>query len=181
MTLTAASGPISVAQDTLGTTLAHAAAFQAWVEAEDADEAAERIYHFTLPDPRSEDGEYTREELEAYRPYAVLFTAAREGFRYDLDAVGESGFEFKGSGRLEIRLVQNAPFGVTEPNAEADRRFKNAVGDIIADLCGLAGNGGYLAFSSIRLQEGPYWPSSTLVHSQGLWQAAEIALDWGTP
>ena len=177
--MTAASGPISIAQEALRTTLAACSAFRTWVSADDATAALKRIHHFTLPTPAAgEGGEYELLELKALRPYAVCFTAARQGFRYGLAAVG-NGFEFRGSGRLELRLVQNAPHGILEPTAEADLLFRNTIGDILDDMCELAGTGGYLAFNNIAIEDGPYWPGAAQRTAQGLWQAVELSLDWG--
>jgi hypothetical protein len=177
--MTAASGPISIAQEVLRTTLAATPAFRTWTKADDEAAALKRIHHFDLPTPQAGvGGEYTLGELEALRPFALCGTADQQGFRYGLSAVG-AGFEFSGSGRLDLLLVQSAPHGVLEPTAEADRLFKNTVGNILNGMCDLAGLGGYLAFTSIALERGPWWPDSTQIVAQGLWQAAALSLDWG--
>ncbi len=175
--MTAPAGTISLAQQALKTTLADVTAFRTFADAGDQAAALARIHMEGLPKP-GDGRQHTRTELETYRPYAVIFTDDPRGLIKTVDA-HSGAFDFAAAGRLKLRIFQDAVDQYDNgPTADANVVFKNHVGEIIDGLCGLAGQGGYLAFERIALDEGPYWGHPKLAPSQGVWQGAEIGIEW---
>ncbi|MFZ5785121.1 MAG: hypothetical protein ACOY3Y_01655 [Acidobacteriota bacterium] len=173
----APEGSLSLAQEHLRVMLADAPVFRAWCAAADQAEALAHVYHEGLPAPP--DGvEYSRDELESLRPYAVVFTAERAGFELLLSGIGET-WDYNASGRLILRLRENCPEGFgDEPTSEAGLRWKNTLGGIMQDLAELSGGEGYLHVQRVRLEDGPYWPHPNLIPSEGLWLGADLSIEW---
>jgi hypothetical protein len=175
--MTTPAGCLSLAQENLRVTLADAAAFRTWCGAADRAAALLRIYHEGLPAPQTGDT-FTREELQQYRPYAVVFTQEQAGLTKTLDSIG-THYQFAAQGRLKVRLYQNCPAGFRDqPTSDANLEWKNTVGAIIDDLCELAGQPGYLSFDEIRIDAGPYWSHPQLVPAEGIWQGVELGMAW---
>ncbi len=178
--MTAPAGSISLAQEHLRTMLADCDAFRTWAGAADQAEALERIHHEGLPAPANHADVFTLAELQAYRPYAVVYTGEENGFSRTLDAAG-GDFSFASSGQLKLRLYQDAPESCgDEPSSDANLQFKNAIGQILDDLCELAGQPGYLAFNQITLDNGPYWAHPNSAPTEGVWQGVEIGIQWSS-
>lgn len=174
--MTEPAGSLSLSQSYLRAMLSECAAFQTWVSAANATEALASIYYEGLPDPADKNVGYTRDELESVRPYAVIFLDEEEGFLKSHIATGSS-YDFEDHGRLKLRLEQDAPDDVgDEPNSDANLRWKNVIGQIIDDLCGLAGTAGNLAFTEIGVDFGPYWGDPKRVPSDGVWQGVDIGV-----
>lgn len=176
---------IPVEQQYLKNTLAASATFQTWVGAADATEAAERIHCFMLPDPEpnkvdpENPDEYPREQLEALRPFALIFVPDDEKERREMVAVG-SGPEFSHSGRLHIRFEQNTPDGLNGLNREAHQAFYVMLRDgVLKDMDALPrGAGLYLAYTSGEIQQ-PHWESPEAVSGKGLYQMMIGEFIWG--
>lgn len=174
--MTAPAGTLSLAKSHLRAMLAACTAFQTWTGAADAAAALERIHYEGLPAPSGE--ERTLDEWESLRPYAVIWMAEQGGFRRDLDSWSDTG-EFNASGRLMLRFEQACPDGHNEePSSDANLQFSNSVGQIIDGLCALVGGAGYLAFTAIGVEFGPYWPHPNDVPTRGLYQSVECFVDW---
>lgn len=175
--MTAPAGCLSLAQEYLRATLAASAAWQSECNADDADAAKERIYHHGLPAPASGEA-HTKQELMAYRPYAIVFTAEARGFTRTFEAGGDE-FEFDQHGRLTLRLYRNSPDdSADEPTAAANLTWHNLVGEIIDQMCELAGGAGYLAFQTIGVLEGPYWSHPKVTETEGIWQGVDVLVEW---
>lgn len=178
--MTEPAGCLSLAEQYLKVMLANVTAFRTWTETESEEEALAKIHLEGLPKPAADKDCHTRAELEAYRPYAVVFTGEDNGLTKWHDATGAL-FEFVESGRLMLRLEQDCPDGVgDQPSSDANLQFKNTVGLIIDGLCALAGTAGYLAFERITVADGPYWSHPDAVPGQGLFQGCELLAEWGT-
>ena len=176
---------VPVEQEYLKDTLKDAAAFQTWTGAADADTAAERIYLFMLPEPELDSDidverldEYPREQLEALRPFALIFVPEDERERTELVAVGSS-FEFSHGGRLHVRFEQNAPDGIDDLNRESHQAFYEAIRDVLADMDDLAGTPGYLAYTSHEIVEPAHWESPEGTSGKGLHQVMVVTFEWG--
>ena len=89
------------------------------------------------------------EELTALRPYALLST---ESFDSSHDAASTS-FDYRESGTIRCRLVQDVPQEIADDHGEIGRRFDNVVGGIMDDLAALSGKGGYLAIERMEMPE----------------------------
>jgi hypothetical protein len=169
------SGCIRLPAQTLRTTLAACDAFQSFVDAADADAALLRIHEDGVLPP-DDMKEFRVEELNALRPYAIIWT---ETIRFDADAFGV-GNEFGGSGSMLIHLAENAPDGVTQASIEVTHQMTNDLGDIMDDLMDLAGTPGYLDITAMTPKELPGWGGEADAAGQGLYIAADLAVDWGS-
>jgi hypothetical protein len=175
---TTPAGSMSLTEATLAASLAACASVRTWMVVADAAAAAEKIHLEGLPLPASAEQGYSREELEALRPYIVIFTAEKMGFTYEQNAVSEH-LEYTRRGRLVVRLVQNAPEGYDdEPTSAANLMWRNTIGTICDELCTLSGQAGYLAFRRLAVTDGPYWSHPTAVPAQGMWQGVDLEIEW---
>lgn len=178
--MTEPAGCISLAQHYLRQMLADTAAVRTWLDVDNQAAALLKIHHEGLPPPADNAAEHTRAELVGYRPYIVVFTGEDNGLTLSHDAGGPA-FEYAESGRLTVRLYQNCPDGHgSEPSSDANLQFKNSVGLIIDGLAAKSGGAGYLAIERLTLSDGPYWGHPDLAPSQGIWQGADLAIEWGT-
>ena len=152
--MTSPLGPISLAQGHLHTMLADSATFRTWVGAANQAEALDDIYRVSLPPPDA-GGVYTVEELQGYRPFALVWTAPAQGYALTADAMSP-GIELRESGSLIIRFEQDVPAELSGENddpAEIDLRFMNTIGQIFADLNALSrsATAGYLTITDLDL------------------------------
>ena len=181
----AASGPLAYPKDLLRTSLAACTAFQQWDgHAWTSTEAAARIYFDALPPPQA--AEYTREELESLRPFAIISRDER-GMRWEAESVGGLGRSYRTSGRLVVTLERNFPSvsGETDPHAAADRQFENMVGALIVSndvnspgLLELSGTAGYLLIRAIE-EAGPFRVDPRDVPQLGDYQRHFLFVEWG--
>lgn len=171
------AGHIALAQAALKTMLADCETFQELAEADDATAAAESIHLRGLPKPA--DGKrHTKAELQAYRPYAIIFTHREDGLQARADATSADGFDFAISGQLGIRLERDA--GGTngdDPASQDNEEWENILGKIWSELCDLAGRGGYLAATAIDLVDFN-WNQKAEQESMGIYQGALYTIDW---
>lgn len=177
------TGPISQAQEVTRLTLAASATFQALTGAADANAALERIYHDNFPTAAAacDGGDYTADELNDIRPCARVWTSMENGFRMQRTAAGSSGFEFNDSGVVMVELWRNVPPAIENNDTEVDMTFKNLLGAIYEELGVLAGQGGYLAFQSLVMDEGPFRTHEDERPTKGYGQGVIFSLAWGAP
>jgi len=171
------AGSLSLAQEHLRVMLADSTTFRQLVEASDRTSALVHLYHEGLPAP-ADGTEHTPEEHEALRPWGIVYTEDRNGFRRR--AVSTGGF--RSGGRLKLRLCRTCPELIgDEPTSEANLQWKNIIGGIIADLCNMAieGDPDHLVFEEISLDFGPFCSAPELAVTQGVWQGAELGVAWG--
>jgi hypothetical protein len=175
--MVAAAGPISLAEEYLKTQLANVAAFQTFVSAANAAAALLSIYNDALPAPAAANGVYTKAELVALHPYAVVETDPEGGYEMTFAAMGSGGHEYLDSGRIILRMVRIVPADTSIQDAE--RGWKNTVGQIMDGLFDLAGGAGYLAITGIALVGlHRFHPDDEV--DMGDAQGATIAVDWGS-
>jgi hypothetical protein len=175
--MTAPSGSISLAQRNIELSLADSAAFRTWCGAADQAAALTHIHLEGLPQPADGKKTYALSELRAYRPYAIVTTETKQGYRIERDSFGDHA-DYKASGRLNVELRQDCPEPLgDEPSSEANLIFRNFCGALIEDLAALSGKAGYLCFDRLTA-EGPYWPHKQLIPTEGLWQVYLLAIDW---
>ena len=169
--MTTPSGILSLPMKYLRDSLADCAAFRSFAGAAGQAEALARIHYFELTPPAN--GEvYTKNEITALRPYAIVATQDRNGFAAELDAVSNH-FEFADSGRLWLYVAR------TVAGDQPDLDFCNHLGAIVEGLCGLAGQAAYLAFSEISLEAGPFRGHHDLDPTEGEEQIAVFSVDYG--
>lgn len=177
--MTAPTGSISLSQQHLRESLAACAAWRELCGSADnpASPAAalERTYLHGLPKPANGES-YERQELQAYRPYAIVSTMQQDGLRWTREA---SGGSFGASGRMYLRIERESPDRQgDEPTADAMVTWTNIVGRIGDELCGLADQAGYLACGEIVPVDITYCPHPDLIETEGFWQSAEFLITW---
>ncbi len=176
--MTAPAGPISLAEEYLRATLADVTAFRTWCGAAGQAEALAKIHNDGLPAATDLENGYTKSELQDYAPYAIIETAEEAGYRMRFSAVGSS-HEYADGGKLVLRLVQFVAVGDKDDVKEAERKWKNAIGQIMAGLFGLAGGAGYLAITGLELEElFRFHPNDN--PALGDQQGAMIGVEWGS-
>lgn len=179
MTLVAPAGPISLALEALAVSVAASPAFQAWVGADDAPQARNRIHRESLPLPRRGQ-EYTAADLDRLRPFALTWMHPEGGFTAVADSVGGTGYDFDEGGVLALQLEGNIPKELRDNYPEVVLRFENFVGELLDDLKGFSGQGGgYLAFHRFRVVLGPYISDPEASAAQGHFVGMDCLLDWG--
>ena len=175
--MTAPAGTMAKAEDYLAASLAASAAWQTECGAANAAEALEHVYIDGLPNP-AKGATHTRGELENFRPYALVFMPETGPYTARVDAIS-AHFEFQGSGQLILRIVRTSPHQLGDsPTHDANQTFKNLIGTIIDQLCDLAGVAGYLAFHTISVDKGPYWPDKGDIETWGLFQGVDVLVQW---
>lgn len=174
--MTAPVGSMAKAQDLLRKTLADCPTFQTWCGAADAATAEARIFDEGIPHPHFGDS-HSPDDLVARRPFAILYTEPEEGFVATALAA-DNGNYFAGSGRLRAELEQDVPTEIAHDKGEADRRFKNIVGQIIDELCERSGWSGFLAFHRVSFSgPGRVEPDERPGLGDGI--GCELAFEWG--
>jgi len=144
------AGCLALAKDTLKASLADCDSFRTWVDASGGsaqDQALNRIHKDDLPPPGNSNA-YTLAELQALRPFAIIYTAG--GFRKEYDA-SPAGFENMGT--LAVLLEQDVPERIkNDPAAIADE-FETVIGQIMDNLCDLVDQAPYLSITAITMPE----------------------------
>lgn len=169
-------GSIMLAQEAARRTLAACASWQAAVGTDNAETAINRIYHDALP-PAASGEEYTREELEGLRPFALVWTDSEGGFTKPAIGAG-TGRAFGERGRIVIRIEAGIPEEIAHNPAKIEIRFKNLIGCILDELGDLARRENFLDIESMTLT-GPMRSDADAVETQGDFQLADISIDWG--
>jgi hypothetical protein len=157
------------------TMLGDAPEFQTWTDTPDAARALLRIHYEKPPPPKNKES-YTHEELEAMRPFAVVYTADTGGFLWTLDSVDT--IQQEGTIILELEQTAKESSG-SDPDAEALMDWSNAIGLIAESLrdlrVGLSSE--HLMFIRMRLMWRG-WATKDQAVTQGLFQRAIIAIDF---
>lgn len=184
MALATAAGPLAKNEDLIANTLADCAKFQDYLGVASKAAALAKIY-FSALDPPSGDSEYhTRAELEALRPFAILWLDEEAGLDLRFTAMGGGGgYEMlPAQGLCIVRLEKTVGSGTPE---EEDRAAKNEVGLICrsgdSDNPGLverSGTPGYAALRGIRVF-GPWRTPEDQVQHDGDFFAARLELEFG--
>lgn len=170
------AGPISLAEDYLETTLANCAAFQSLVSAANAAAALLSIYNDALPAPADGEG-YTKAELVALHPYALIETDADGGYAMGFASVNADGsHNYRDAGKLCLRIVRQVTAG--GEIVDDERTWKNTIGQILTQLWALAGQAGYLAITGIAV-EGWHRFHPNDEPAMGDAQGVTIAVEWG--
>lgn len=116
-------------QRLLALTLADCTEFRNLVGATDHASAFARIWHESLPAPAGGAERYSLDELEEYRPYAMVFTADLEGATGMRQATGPGGWADRGV--LRVQLEISTPEDLKDSPTLVDHFIKQTVGRII--------------------------------------------------
>jgi len=168
---------IQDAQDIAKATLAACAAFQSLVDAGDAAEAAEHIYHDSFPTPESGNAEHGRAELTALRPCAIVYTEDNQGFVVRRDAMGMEDC-WNATGVIHFVIFRNVPAADVNLPSKVDTDFRTVLGNIVSQMIGLSETAGYLATKQFTVS-GPARTPKKELKDIGDAQVAEIVAAWG--
>lgn len=186
MTLTAASGCISKAEDLLRTMLANCTTLKTWMGAADAADALERIYLAMMPPPQIHDEEadhtFYLTELKERRPFCIVWTSDKSPFRIDMVAAPNCPSP---SGTIEVLFEENVPDHLIDNYPEAYRLFFNTVGGILHSessaspgLVELNGTAGYLYFRTLSVSS-PTRSPEDVIATQGDAHQILLTVEWG--
>lgn len=173
------SGTLSRALERLRATLADSAAFRAMIgPAAGQAEALARIHYDGLPPPAGLS--YSREELAAYRPFALVYLNPNAGFRAEQDGVSGTKFDWAERGKAIITLEKEASETYANaPTADAEQQFRNEIGGIIDNLYSLSGTAPYLNITAISVLLGPYAVGEDDAKAEGVWQMVHLECEYG--
>lgn len=172
---TTPAGSVMLSAEYAAATLADCPAFRTWCGADDATQARGRIHLEALPPPSNKE-EFTLDELKAHRPYVILNVLR---FAQQHVATG-NGFDFSPEGTIELFFEQDILAEIAHNTAEIATRFYNAVGAIIDELCSRAGLAGFLAFTSVRMDQPCSRTHPDAVSVEGDALMIRLALDWSS-
>jgi hypothetical protein len=176
MSLNPPAGPIALGIDLFRRLLAHGTQFQAFVDADDIDEALATIYEAEAPG-------------DAAFPLAVVDCSAAEGLRWQRMGIN-SGPVYQGT--IILRLL--GAYDPDEDLAEQRRDFYNAVGAIINELMLNSGSlvtipetttrviylrSGSLTFGPILANDLGSETAGNETDPAGSYWLAELSFDWG--
>lgn len=153
VTLSTPEGPIALAETYLANMLADSARFRTLTGTADRATALKRIHFGHLPTPNS-GGEYTRGEMEALRPFALVFTDDEDGYGGSLNAVSDH-YDYTDRGAIMAFIEMDVPENIQNNPAEVRRRFNNDVGTIFSEMDQMAGQADYLAVLDRSMVMGP--------------------------
>ena len=174
--MTAPAGRVSLAQERLRQSLAAGATWRKLCGATNAKEALEHIYHFGLPEPANGKA-YDRQELQSYRPHALVWTVQQDGFTWTREASGPS---YGTSGKLVLHVQRESPDAEGDkPTADVNLAWLNLLGPIGDELFALGETSGYLDIGAIMLVDVTYCPPSDQIETEGFSQAADFLISWG--
>lgn len=181
-----ASGPIATAKSYFRDMLSRCTALQEIDGASfSAAELLERIYFDGIPLPAGHADNYTRAEMEQFRPYVLVWMPSDRGFMTrHTSSGGRQGFT--SSGVLVADVYRSVPENELHDFDAANRSFENTLGLVIQsgnwDEPGLAelsaSNASSLQLGSIVLEDIGRCPADK-VPSEGDYQVARIVVTWG--
>lgn len=177
MAITAAEGVISTPEEILAATIADCPRWQAMCRAADAEGAMQSIYFDALPPPPNDEDAYSCEQLEALRPYVMVYSDEDTGVSFNHSAT-TLGFNFRGSGRIKATIEQTVDPEVAHDPQEVFRRFKNDVGVLLQEMMARAGSAGFLAMRNVTAQ-GPLRAHEDLIQDEGDFVVYHLTLEWG--
>ncbi len=171
--MTSPAGCISKVEEQLKESLSKSGTFQTLVSAGDAAAAKASIYYEDLADPADNKDSHDADELETYRPYAVVFIEPGGNFGRREVAVGT----FASFGRVSLLIVRTAE---NSPNrGDGDLDWLNVVGQILEDLEQLSETAGCLKFVESTIRDGPGRRELDEAPGQGEEQGARIDFQFG--
>lgn len=181
-----AAGPIALSKSLLRTMISKCSALQSWdgftfTEAE----LLERVYLDALPAPPDFKPEYTREQMEALRPFVLVYMPPIGGFGMNANSAG-SVCGASAFGSFIVELHRNVkPDEAADPGA-VDRSFENTIGQFVSTnamnmpgLWQLSRYQTYLELRAVELLE-VYRAHPDDVPSKGDFQIATLLVQWGT-
>lgn len=171
--MTSPSGIISLPKYQVRLMLADSTTFRTLVGAANQSEALASIYSDKLPDPSGT--EYTKTELETYRPFGVVYIPPfGVSSTVESDPVG-----LYHSGNVEVRMERGVPEAMLDDPEEALLTWDNIVGAIYDEVASQAREAERLAAMSMAIKELPYMGAPEQAERFGVYQGVVFTLGWG--
>jgi len=174
---TAAASCITKAEERIGDMLAACSAFQSWVGESTAAAAENHIYYDAVPMEDYVEDSQLLAYNESIRPFALIWTGYQQGFTIN-EMIGASGVVY-------VRFEQSVPDAAANDWEEADRLFKNTLGQILQSgdtdspgLWELSITRQYTQITQMRLEQ-LYRTNEDELATYGDAQAAEVSIAWG--
>jgi hypothetical protein len=173
---TAATGSAGKAMAYLKAMLAAGAVWRSWTGAGSAAAAATRVYIEALPLP-VDRAEYTPDELERLRPFALIWPDPSQAFR----AVPVGVARTIDGGTMMLTIEDGIETGLIDQFEEAITQFRNRIEGVIADLitAGAGHTAGYLVDPRIETVESPHRRGAEVEAAQGVFHQATYRVQWG--
>lgn len=145
-------GSIATYQELLRTMLADSTTFRAWVGATTQAQAKSRIHMHELRPPEDR-AEYTPDELNAMRPFAILAPGDDDPFDTFADAASTGEvYDWDERGSFDVVLEEAIPKELWKfPDVMKGRLF-DTIDGLITDLRTMIGKAGYLNATRIRVR-----------------------------
>lgn len=187
MPLTTPEGAISLPEIYLAATLAACARWQTMtgISSAVADLAistrqfeAAHIYFDALPAPPNDQPAFSREQLDAFRPYVVLHSDEETGLTFLQNSHSSPGFGFRENGVIKGFIEIGVAPELAHNTQEVFRRAKNDVGVLFGEAIAFAGQAGYLALTSLTLR-GPLRVPHDNVQDEGDFLQYLFTANWG--
>lgn len=156
MSVTAGTNCLTQTEDKLAAMLANSSAFQTFVGAANATEAAAKIYFDDFPRPaNTAEDEYTAAEWIGLHPCALIIPP-ESGEVFSFDQIANSG------NRIDYIMstafhVEFSKMAASANDQEESRLLKNSVGDIIDEVLTMSGNANYYGFTRVSPVGAPYY------------------------
>lgn len=157
---------MATAMENLKTLVAACPAFQTWVDADDATEAAAHVYLVALSAP------------VAARPFAMAREKEPADHRRPSIA-GGSHQHFAEAGTLELLFEDAVAAGDADDHEDAELAFMAHVNAVVADMMALAGSGAYLIVRGITIVNGPARVHPDARQSDGDYYQVLLDVAWG--
>lgn len=171
--MTSPSGIISLPKYQVRLMVADSTTFRTLVGAANQGEALASVYRDKLPDQSAQ--EYTKAELEGYRPCAIVYVPP-----FGVSSTVESDpTGLHHSGNVEVRIERNVPEAMLDDPEEALLTWDNIVGAIYDEVADQAREAEKLAAMSMAIKEMPYMGAPEQEERFGVYQGVVFTLGWG--
>lgn len=164
--------------DQAAASLAGSATFRTLVGASSHASALAKIYFRDLPQPGGEDGVFTLEEMESYRPYGLIWVPFGS---YSVRYIATGCYAPRG--KVMLRIVRPVPSAESMSRDDADEAWEDIVAAIMDEMAALCGDSStayqYLDFEEIRIHAGPGRTRDDRWPAQGDEQGVDLEILWG--
>lgn len=167
----------TTAESRLATAVANSAAFQSIVGAEDATEAAHRVFGEQVDQPLNGDA-YTKDELAQLFAYAQVYHGIDAPYGVFLSNTN-TYWPFGSTIIFIERLVTDAERNGSDIPSSVERLFKNRIGDLIDEVCAWTRQEGGPLIRTFEVTDGPGFNAHDRWNSSGMWQGVELTVGWG--
>lgn len=165
------TGPINIAKQMMRNTIAGSSTFQNLVGETTQADALNHVYEEVIPEKTND---YTRAELEALRPFAIVKTIPEDSYVIRRAARGTQNLFFD-SGRMSVEIERDAPGDGVGADLVS---FQTIVGNILVEMTNLAGQADYLDINEFFLTDYMIAHPDHIA-TQGDYQLAVIRVTWG--